>query len=105
MNFGLSDTQAAFVTRVREFALARVAPRAQAIDETDVFRRAVVPEAAHLGLTGITIPADAGGAGRDYVTLAAALEEIAAASATLAVLLVVHNTLVAEPIAEFGTAA
>ena len=105
MNFGLSDDQNEFVERVREFARTRVAPRAASIDETSIFPRDLVAEAAQLGLTGLTIPADAGGAGRDYVTLAAALEEIAAASATLAVILVVHNTLVAEPIAEFGTAA
>src|SRR5436190_3968082 len=94
MDFGLSAEQAAFLDRVREFAQTRVAPRASAIDETAAFPADLVKEAAALGL-----------AGKDYVSLAAALEEIAAASATLAVLLVVHYSLVVDPLAEFGTAA
>ncbi len=53
---------------------------------------------------GVTIPAARGGAGRDYVTYALAVEAVALASATLAVILTVNNSLVAEPILEFGSA-
>lgn len=93
MDFGLSAEQSAFVARAKEFAAARVVPRAAAIDKTGIFPADLVKEAAGLGL-----------AGRDYVSLTAALEEIAAASATLAVILVVHYSLVVDPIAEFGSA-
>lgn len=103
MHFGLSDDQAQFVARVREFARTRVAPRAAGIDQTGTYPRDLITEAAGLGLTGLTIGAELGGAGRDYVSAAAALEEVASASATVAVILVVHNSLVAEPLAEFGT--
>jgi len=103
MDFALSSDQSRFVEEVADFARTRVAPLAEDIDRTGEFPRALVREAAGLGLMGLTIPVDAGGAGRDYVTYAAALEEIAAASATLAVILSVHNSLVAEPIQEFGT--
>jgi butyryl-CoA dehydrogenase len=54
---------------------------------------------------GVTIPVDAGGAGRDYVTYALAMEAISEASATLAVILSVNNSLVAEPILQHGSPA
>jgi len=52
---------------------------------------------------GVTIPAEWGGAGRDYVSYAVALEALARASAVVAVIAAVNNSLVAEPLAEFGT--
>ena len=54
---------------------------------------------------GVTIPVDAGGAGRDYVSYALAIEAIATASATLAIILAGNNSLVAEVVAQFGTTA
>ena len=60
-------------------------------------------EAAARGLLGVTIPGAAGGAGRDYVSYALAIEEVAAASATLGAVLVVNNSLVAEAVHRFGT--
>jgi alkylation response protein AidB-like acyl-CoA dehydrogenase len=105
MDFALSADQNAFLARVRAFATERVAPAAAQIDERAAFPRALVGEAAALGLMGATIPAAVGGAGRDYVTYALAIEAIARASATLAVILTVNNSLVAEPLLEFGTDA
>lgn len=103
MDFDLSADQAGFVARIADFARTRVAPRAAAIDGTAAFPRDLIAEAAALGLMGITIRPESGGAGRDYVSYAAALEDVAAASATVAVILSVHNSLVVEPIQEFGT--
>ena len=97
--------QRAFVDRVAAFARDRVAKEAVRIDESDRFPTALVREAFALGLAGVTVPPDAGGAGRDYVTYALAVEAIAAASATLAVIIAVQNSLVAEPVAQFGTDA
>lgn len=102
MDFALTPDQARFVGLAKEFS-TRVARRAPEIDATGRYPRDLVTEAAALGLLGVTLPAEAGGAGRDYVSYACALEEIAAASATVAVILVVHNSLVVEPIFEFGT--
>ena len=104
MDFSLSSSQQAYVNQVREFALTRVAPRAAEMDATARYPRELVAEAAALGLMGVTIGERDGGAGRDYVTYAAALEAVASASATLAVILSVNNSLVAEVVAEFGTA-
>ena len=99
----LTADQQAYQARVARFAEDRVAPRAASIDETDAFPRDLVREAAALGLMGVTIPETWGGRGRDYVSYAIAIEALAAASAVVAVIAAVNNSLVAEPIAEFGS--
>ena len=95
--------QLAFQQQVIAFAAAAVAPQAAAIDESGAFPREVITAAAKLGLLGVTIPAGQGGAGRDYVSYALAIEALAAASAVVAVIAAVNNSLVAEPLAAFGT--
>ena len=101
----LTDGQRKFQEAVVRFAGERVAPGAAAVDEQAVFPRALVKEAAALGLMGVTVPTEWGGAGRDYVSYALAIEALAAASAVLAVIVAVNNSLVAEPLAEFGSDA
>src|SRR5687768_7838708 len=103
MEFSRSVEQEAFLEPVRAFARDRVAPRAAEIDHSGTFPADLVREAAALGLTGVTLPVAAGGAGQSYATYAAAIELVSAASATLAVILSVNNSLVAEPLHEFGT--
>jgi butyryl-CoA dehydrogenase len=103
MDFSLSAEQSSFIDRVRAFARAEVAPVSAGIDATGEFPRALVRRAAAIGLMGVTIPEGHGGAGRDYVTYALAVETVARASATLAVILTVNNSLVVEPLHEFGT--
>jgi len=105
MDYALDSEQQAFLDRVAAFARDRVAPGAAAIDQTGEFPRALIAEAAALGLMGVTIPTAFGGAGRDYVTYALAIEILAQASAAVAVSLTVNNSLVAEPILEVGTGA
>jgi alkylation response protein AidB-like acyl-CoA dehydrogenase len=103
MDFSLTAGQEAFIARAREFAESRVAPRAAAIDADGVFPRDLIDEAAALGLSGATIPTEHGGAGMDYVAYALAIEAVARASATVAVILTVNNSLVAEPLLHFGS--
>lgn len=103
MEFSHSAEHDAFLERIRAFARERVAPRAAQIDATGLFPRDLVREAAALGLTGMALPTAVGGAGYSYATYAAALEIVSSASATLAVILSVNNSLVAEPLSEFGT--
>jgi alkylation response protein AidB-like acyl-CoA dehydrogenase len=105
MNFSLTSDQEAFLASVRAFARERVKPAAARIDETAEYPRALIAEAAALGLMGVTMPTEAGGAGQDYVTYAMAVEAVAEASATLAVIITVNNSLVVEPLAETGTDA
>jgi alkylation response protein AidB-like acyl-CoA dehydrogenase len=99
----LTDEQAAFQQEIAAFAAERLAPAAAGIDEDGRFPLALVKELAARGLLGVTIPAASGGAGRDYVSYALALEAVARASAVLSVIASVNNSLVAEPIAEFGS--
>src|SRR4051812_27851679 len=95
--------QRAFQQQAVEFAASVVAPRAAEIDETGAFPRDIISAAARLGLMGVTIPSASGGAGRDYVSYALAIEALARASAVVAVVAAVNNSLVAEPIAQFGS--
>ena len=101
----LTDQQKAFQQQVAEFARDRVTPGAAAIDEQGAFPGELVGELARLGLLGVTIGREWGGAGLDYVSYASRSKRWRAASAVLAVIAAVNNSLVAEPIAEFGTTA
>src|SRR4029079_14853712 len=101
----LTEQQTAFERRIEQFAAERIRPEAAAIDESGECPRAFVAELARLGLMGVTVPAKWGGAGLDYVSYALAIEAMAAASAVVAVIAAINNSLVAEPIAEFGTEA
>jgi butyryl-CoA dehydrogenase len=105
MDFSFDPAHDAFLADVQRFASDVVAPRAAEIDATGVFPRDLITQAAAVGLTGVTLPTAVGGGGRPYATYATALESVSAASATVAVILSVTNSLVAEPVSEFGTTA
>jgi alkylation response protein AidB-like acyl-CoA dehydrogenase len=105
MEFGFSPEQQRFLEAARAFARDRVEPAAAGIDESGRYPRELVVEAGERGLLGVCVSRGFGGAARDYVAYAAAVEAIAQASATLAVILSVSNSLVAEPIEAFGTEA
>ena len=105
MRLELTAEQEAFRASAQRFADAEVRPRAAEIDAADRFPADLVQRAGRQGLMGVTVPVAAGGAGRDYVSYAAAIEAIAGASATLAAILSVNNSLVAEVVARFGTPA
>jgi butyryl-CoA dehydrogenase len=105
MRLDLTDDQKAFQKEIAEFAATKISPAAPVIDERGVFPREIVKEVAGRGLLGITIPPAWGGAGRDYISYALALEAIARASAVVSVIASVNNSLVAEPIEKFGTDA
>jgi alkylation response protein AidB-like acyl-CoA dehydrogenase len=105
MDFELSSAQQEFQARARAFAETHVRPLAAQIDEDNRFPRELVHQAGAEGLLAITIPPDWGGAGRDFVSYALAMEEIGKVSATLAVILVVTNSLVVEFIHRHGTTA
>ena len=98
----LTPEQEAFKQQAERFAREIVAQRAAGIDKSGEFPTDVMHAAAGEGLLGVTIPKAWGGAGRDYVSYALAIEAIARASATVAVSLSVTNSLVAEVIAHAG---
>jgi len=105
MDLELSAGQAAFQEEIARFAAERVAPEAAAIDADGRFPGALIGEVAARGLMGLTISAEWGGGGRDYVSYALAIEALASASAVVAVIAAVNTSLVAEPLAAFGTGA
>jgi alkylation response protein AidB-like acyl-CoA dehydrogenase len=105
MILDLNREQDAFRRTAMRFARDVVAPRAAAIDETGEYPFDVLQAAAAEGLLGVTIPKEWGGAGRDYVSYALAIEAIARASATVAVALSINNSLVAELVAHAGREA
>ena len=105
MVFDLTDEQKSFQSDIERFATEHVAPHAAEIDRSDAFPRELVRAVARHGLMGATIPKELGGQGRDYLSYALGIEALAKRSSVLAVIAAVNNSLVAEPIAEFGTDA
>lgn len=103
MTFDLTPDQQAFQQSVERFAADTVEPRAQGIDDTGAYPRDLIAALADRGLLGVTIPREWGGAGRDYLSYALALEALARASAVVSVIASVNNSLVAEPLAAFGS--
>src|ERR1700687_646918 len=99
----LSAEQQSFQRQIESFARDVVSLRAAGIDKSGEFPTDVMHAAAQHGLLGVTIPTTWGGAGRDYVSYALAIETVARASATVAASLVVTHSLVAELIAYAGS--
>ena len=104
MDLKLTEEQQLLQRTVRDFADAEVKPLAKEIDETGHFPRETFKKAAELGLTGVAIPEDEGGAGMDHICYAITIEEISRVCASTGVILSVQNSLYCDPIHRFGTA-
>jgi alkylation response protein AidB-like acyl-CoA dehydrogenase len=105
MNLDLSEEQELLRRTMREFAAREIAPGAAARDEAAHFPSELIPKLAGLGLFGITIPQEYGGAGFDAFSGAMIIEEIARVDAAVALMLAAHNSLCAAHIVSFGSAA
>lgn len=103
MDFELSEEQRMVRDSVREFVAKEIAPRAHEYDEQSRFPREQLKGLAELGLLGMIIPEEWGGAGFDTVAYAVALEEIARADSSLCVIVGVTNSVCCFPILSFGT--
>lgn len=102
MDFQLSETQTLIRDTARKFARDVVAPRARQTDREELFPTEVYRQMAELGLLGINVPTELGGAGAGVVSYALAVMEISAACASTSVGMCVTN-MVAELIVQFGT--
>jgi len=102
--FALSETERLVRRTARDFATRVIAPRAAAIDATEAFPRDIIRGLAELGLMAVHVPSELGGAGATATAFALAIQEIARACASTAVMTSVTN-MVAETIARFGTEA
>jgi butyryl-CoA dehydrogenase len=103
MDFALSQDQKMVRDMVREFAANELEPIAAEIDESREFPKATIKKMAGLGLMGVVIPEEYGGAGMDFTTLAIICEEISRVCASHGVITAVNNSLCAYPIYHFGT--
>ena len=103
MDFEISEEQQMVRNAVGEFARNEIAPVAREYDEAEKFPRKQLEGLAELGLLGMIIPEEHGGAGFDSVSYALALEEIAKADASVAVIVSVTNSVCCYPILSFGT--
>jgi alkylation response protein AidB-like acyl-CoA dehydrogenase len=103
MRLELTEEQQMVQGLAREFAEQEVRPIAAECDREGRFPRATVQRMGELGLMGIAIPEKLGGGGADTLAYVLALEEVAAACASHAVVMSVNNSLVCEPIHRFGT--
>ena len=99
----LSAEHAALQEAVRDFAQSAVKPRAADVDRLHQFPAEAIDAARELDLMGIMVPEEYGGAGLDHLAFTIAIEEIAAACASTAVIVDVHNSVAVEPIVLFGT--
>lgn len=105
LNFRLGDTADAIRETVRAFAQAKIAPRAEEIDRTNTFPRDLWPEMGALGLHGITVEEEHGGAGLGYLEHCIAMEEISRASASVGLSYGAHSNLCVNQIRRNGTEA
>ncbi|TMG80864.1 MAG: acyl-CoA dehydrogenase, partial [Betaproteobacteria bacterium] len=99
----LSESQQMIRDSMRAFAQERLAPFAAEWDRGHTFPREALAELARLGAFGIVVPERYGGAGLDYVSLAVALEEVAAGDGATSTILSVQNSVVCGPILAFGS--
>ncbi|HEY5935999.1 MAG TPA: acyl-CoA dehydrogenase family protein, partial [Kofleriaceae bacterium] len=105
MDFKLTEDQQAVLQTARDFAQTEVLPKAAEIDREHRHPAELVKRMAELSFLGIAVPEQYGGAGLDHVSYVIAMEEIARACASTAVIMSVNNSLVCDPIHRFGTEA
>ena len=103
MDFELSPEQREIQTLAREFAAAEIEPYAAQWDREHHFPREVFGKLAELGLMGVCVPEEYGGAGADFLSYILVLEEISRADAGVGVTVGVHTSAVTLPILTFGT--
>jgi isovaleryl-CoA dehydrogenase len=104
-NFGLGETADLLRDSVRSFASDKIAPRAEEIDRSNTFPRDLWPELGKLGLHGITVEEEFGGAGLGYLEHCVAMEEISRASGSVGLSYGAHSNLCVNQIRRNGTDA
>jgi alkylation response protein AidB-like acyl-CoA dehydrogenase len=103
MDFDLTEEQKIWQKTVHEFVAKEVQPKAHEVDVTSEFNWSAVRKMGPLGLLGLNIPEEHGGAGVDAVSAAIALEEIGWGCGSTALAIAAHNGLGTTPIVLFGS--
>ncbi|MBI2080713.1 MAG: acyl-CoA dehydrogenase family protein [candidate division NC10 bacterium] len=105
MDFELTDAQRILVETIRDFCAKEVIPVAGEYDRKEEFPWPIVRRLGELGLLGILVPPEYGGAGLDYISYVLVLEELGRADGSLTLTVESHNSLAANHILLFGTEA
>jgi alkylation response protein AidB-like acyl-CoA dehydrogenase len=103
--WGLNEQQRMIRDMVREYSVSNVEPRAKEIDQNCRFPTETFEELAEMGLLGVPIPEEYGGAGADYISYAITVEEIARVCASTALSIAAHTSLVCMPLYLFANEA
>ncbi len=103
MNLDLTEDQTQIRDAVRDLCRSEFAPQAAKWDHDDAIPPAAIQKLAEMGLLGMSIPEEFGGLGYDARTVVTVIEEIARVSASLAIMIAVHNSVGAYPIYRYGT--
>jgi alkylation response protein AidB-like acyl-CoA dehydrogenase len=103
VDFELAPEQREIQGLARDFARQEIEPHASAWDREHHFPRDVFAKLAELGLMGVCVPAEYGGAGADFLSYILVLEELSRADAGVGVTVAVHTSAVTMPLLAFGT--
>jgi len=103
VDFQLSADQLAIQALARELADGEIAPNAAEWDRDQRFPDELIPKLAELGLMGVCVPEEYGGAGADFLSYVLVLEELSRADAGVGVTVAVHTSATTLPLLAFGT--
>jgi alkylation response protein AidB-like acyl-CoA dehydrogenase len=103
MHFRLNDNQQMLRDTVRQFVEKEAAPTVAQRDEEAIWPTDLVKQMGELGLLGVAVSEEYGGAGLDYVSYAIVIEELSRVDASLGVIASVNNSLVCYGLEKFGT--
>jgi len=99
----LRDDERLFFDTVVAFARERIAPKVREMDETGHFAPSLLPELFQLGVMGVEIPSEQGGAGSSFFNAVLAVQALARVDPSIAVLVDVQNTLVENALLRWGS--
>ena len=105
MDFSLNDEQQMIRDMCREFAQDEIKPRAEEIDRSGEFPYEIIHKMADLGLLGLPIPEEYGGAGADFLAYCIALEEVGRGDASIGLTMEAHTSLGSTPFYLYGSEA
>src|SRR5207237_8264209 len=103
VEFGLTADQREIRALARDFARAEIEPHAARWDREHQFPRDLFAKLAELGLMGVCVPEEYGGAGADFLSYVLVLEELSRGDAGVGVTVAVHTSAVTLPLLRFGT--
>jgi alkylation response protein AidB-like acyl-CoA dehydrogenase len=105
LDFELTEEEREIRDAVRDFAEQEIRPHVREWDDAEHFPVELLPKLAELGLMGVTVPADYGGAGLGYVAYAVSIEELAKVDPSVALVVAAHNSLCTNHILLAGSEA